>query len=90
MSKRVGLRRMQSLMGKSLPIIEFFFGGTALPSVAAAAACIGASQPPEQLNVELSGVVKLTHVPSVLTSETSPVKEASAPPGKVDEELEAA
>ncbi|MBA7648187.1 hypothetical protein ES703_55970 [subsurface metagenome] len=68
---------------------RFFFGGTASPFVAAAATCIGVSQPPEQLNVELSGVIQLVASPSVLTSETSSVNEVSAPPGKVDEELTA-
>lgn len=66
---------------------RFFFGGAGSPVIAAAAACIGSSQPPEKLNADLSGVIGLTQAPSGLTSEASPVNEASAPLGKVNQEL---
>jgi len=58
---------------------EFMYGGTASPFVAAAAVTISASQPPEQLNVELSGVITLVAVPSPLTHEVSPIKDVEVP-----------
>lgn len=78
-----------ALSGGRQPV-QFLFGGAGISAIAASAACIGASQPPEQLNVELSGVVPLFMGDKGITpiGEASPLKEASGFYTKLSEDLE--
>ncbi len=77
-----------ALSGGRQPI-RFFFGGTGISTIASAAACIGASQPPEQLNVDLSGIIPLFMGDKGITDigEASPLKETSGVYTKLSEDL---
>lgn len=82
--------RFSQAMGGGRQPVRFFYGGTASPFVASSAACIGVSQPPEQLNVDLSGVIPLFTSDKGITGlgETSPPRELSGVYTKLSEDLE--